>query len=158
MICARCGHENPEGANFCSSCGAPLAADETTLTIAAVDERVDADAELADVIDELPDGVGMIVVSKGPNAGSKYLLQGEVTTAGRHPESTIFLDDVTVSRRHALIRHDGAVFRLQDVGSLNGTYVNRSRVDDVELHNGDVVQIGRYHLVFFVGGAREAGQ
>jgi len=160
VICARCGHENQAGANFCSSCGTALAPDDAdaTITIPVIDERADADAELTEAIDDLPEGVGMVVVSKGPNAGSKFLLQAETTTAGRHPDSDIFLDDVTVSRRHAQITRDAGRYALRDVGSLNGTYVNRERVDDAPLHHGDVVQIGRYHLTFFVGGGREAGQ
>lgn len=144
-------------ANFCSSCGSALVSDDTdaTITIPVIDERGDAESELAEVIDDLPEGVGMLVVSKGPNAGSKFLLQADVTSAGRHPDSAIFLDDVTVSRRHAQINREGPSYRLQDVGSLNGTYVNRVRVDDAVLQYGDEVQIGRFHLTFFVGGARE---
>jgi hypothetical protein len=158
MICRRCGHHNPEGANFCSSCGAPLGPDDgdATLTIQAVEER-DTEDELATAIDELPDGLAMLVVSRGPNAGSKYLLDRDVTAAGRHPDSDVFLDDVTVSRRHAQIVRMAGGYYVRDVGSLNGTYVNRERVDEHDLHHGDDVQIGRFHLAFFVGGAREGG-
>ncbi len=153
MLCARCGHENPPDANFCSSCGAPLpaATEDTTVDLPAVDEETAE--EPGPSVDELPEGTGMLVVSRGPNAGSSYLLDTEVTTAGRHPDSNIFLDDITVSRRHARFvkRDDG--YLVEDVGSLNGTYVNRERVEEAPLHNGDEVQIGRFRLAFLIGGA-----
>jgi pSer/pThr/pTyr-binding forkhead associated (FHA) protein len=91
------------------------------------------------------------VVRRGPNAGSRFLLDTEVTTAGRHPESDIFLDDVTVSRRHAEFRREAGVFTVRDVGSLNGTYVNRERVESATLANADEVQIGKFRLVFLAG-------
>jgi pSer/pThr/pTyr-binding forkhead associated (FHA) protein len=96
-------------------------------------------------------GSALLVVRRGPNSGSRFLLDGELTTAGRHPQSDIFLDDVTVSRRHVEFRRgsDG-VFTVSDVGSLNGTYVNRERIEaGIPLTNGDEVQIGKYRLVFF---------
>lgn len=102
-------------------------------------------------VDALPVGSALLIVRRGPNSGSRFLLDGELTTAGRHPESDIFLDDVTVSRRHVEFRRgtDG-VFTVADVGSLNGTYVNRERMESsVPLGNGDEVQIGKYRLVFF---------
>jgi len=94
----------------------------------------------------------MLVVKRGPNAGSKYVLDAEVTSAGRHPDSDIFLDDITVSRRHAEFIHRGTTYHVRDVGSLNGTYVNRERAEDAELKHGDEVQIGKFKLVFFSGG------
>jgi pSer/pThr/pTyr-binding forkhead associated (FHA) protein len=101
-------------------------------------------------VDALPPGSALLVVRRGPNSGSRFLLDGELTTAGRHPESDIFLDDVTVSRRHVEFRRaqDGT-FTVSDVGSLNGTYVNRERIDSVTLSSGDEVQIGKYRLVFY---------
>jgi pSer/pThr/pTyr-binding forkhead associated (FHA) protein len=93
----------------------------------------------------------MLVVRRGPNAGSRFLLDKEVVTAGRHPESDIFLDDITVSRRHAEIRRGANAFTVHDVGSLNGTYLNRERVEDGELVAGDELQIGKFKLVFFAG-------
>jgi pSer/pThr/pTyr-binding forkhead associated (FHA) protein len=90
-------------------------------------------------------------VRRGPNAGSRFLLDKEVVTAGRHPESDIFLDDITVSRRHAEIRRGPDGFTVHDVGSLNGTYLNRERVEDGELVAGDELQIGKFKLVFFAG-------
>ena len=93
----------------------------------------------------------MLVVQRGPNAGSRYLLDADVTSVGRHPDAAIFLDDVTVSRRHAEFRREGAGFRVVDVGSLNGTYVNRHRIDDVVLANSDEVQVGKYRLLYLSG-------
>jgi hypothetical protein len=156
VICGRCGHPNPDGANYCSSCGAPIAsAEETTLTLSAV-EAADLEDDLAKYLDDLPPGVGLLVLRRGPNAGSSYRLESETTTAGRHPNSDIFLDDITVSRRHAVIERTGDGFTVRDAGSLNGTYVNRDRVDKAVLKTGDEVQIGRFRLSFVLGEAREA--
>lgn len=102
-------------------------------------------------IDGLPAGSALLVVKRGPNAGSRFLLDQPTTSAGRHPDSDIFLDDVTVSRRHAEFRLDGSEFQVVDVGSLNGTYVNREPVDSAALSNGDEVQIGKFRLVFLTG-------
>jgi pSer/pThr/pTyr-binding forkhead associated (FHA) protein len=99
----------------------------------------------------LPQGSGLLVVKRGPNAGSRFLLDQDSTTAGRHPNSNIFLDDVTVSRRHAEFRCVSGEFQIVDVGSLNGTYVNRESVDRAVLANGDEVQIGKFRLVFLTG-------
>ncbi len=156
MICRRCGHDNEAGANFCSSCGASLGtADQTTVTIAAIEDRVELDEELAPVLAELPQGVGMVVVRRGPNAGSRYLLDRDQTTIGRHPESDIFLDDITVSRRHAVIERIPAGYNLSDAGSLNGTYVNHERVERAPLSHLDELQIGRFVLTYIVGGIAE---
>jgi pSer/pThr/pTyr-binding forkhead associated (FHA) protein len=100
----------------------------------------------------LPQGSGLLVVKRGPNAGSRFLLDRPTTTAGRHPNSNIFLDDVTVSRRHAEFRCVSGEFQVVDVGSLNGTYVNREPVDWAVLANGDEVQIGKFRLVFLTRG------
>jgi FHA domain/zinc-ribbon domain len=157
VFCNHCGHRNPPGSNFCSSCGAALnvaSGDDTTVTIVLNAEAAEREEELAVSLDDFPEGVGLLVVRKGPNAGSKYLLDAEVTRAGRHPDSDIFLDDITVSRRHAEITRHGDRYTLRDVGSLNGTYVNRDRVEEVALSNGDELQIGKFKLVFFAGGGR----
>jgi pSer/pThr/pTyr-binding forkhead associated (FHA) protein len=150
LYCTRCGHRNPEDAKFCSNCGTPLQEDATvTFTPVEAEEEHVEDVSLPE--EELERGQALLVVKRGPNAGSSFLIDKDVTTAGRHPESDIFLDDVTVSRRHAEIRrHDGA-FSIHDVGSLNGTYVNRQRVEETELANGDELQIGKFKLVFRVG-------
>ena len=102
-------------------------------------------------VEGLPTGSALLVVKRGPNAGSRFLLDQATTSAGRHPDSDIFLDDVTVSRRHAEFRLDGSEFQVVDVGSLNGTYVNREPVDSASLANGDEVQIGKFRLVFLIG-------
>lgn len=102
-------------------------------------------------VEGLPEGQALLVVKRGPNAGSRFLLDQDTTSAGRHPDSDIFLDDVTVSRRHAEFRSEGETFTVVDVGSLNGTYVNREPVDSASLSNGDEVQIGKFRLVFLTG-------
>lgn len=99
-------------------------------------------------VEGLPEGSALLVVKRGPNAGSRFLLDQSVTTSGRHPDSDIFLDDVTVSRRHAEFRMEGDKFEVVDVGSLNGTYVNREPKNSADLSNGDEVQIGKFRLVF----------
>ena len=96
----------------------------------------------------MPSGSALLVVKRGPNAGSRFLLDQPVTSAGRHPGSDIFLDDVTVSRRHAEFRRENGEFRIVDTGSLNGTYVNRKPVQTAVLANGDEIQIGKFRLVF----------
>jgi pSer/pThr/pTyr-binding forkhead associated (FHA) protein len=100
---------------------------------------------------ELEPGQALLVVKRGPNAGSRFLIDKDVTTAGRHPESDIFLDDVTVSRRHAEFRRKDGQFYVHDVGSLNGTYVNRQRVEETLLAAGDELQIGKFKLTFYAG-------
>ncbi len=107
-------------------------------------------------VEALSAGSALLVVKRGPNAGSRFQLDKEVVSAGRHPQSDIFLDDVTVSRRHAEFRRSGADFEVSDVGSLNGTYVNREPVESAVLSNGDEVQIGKFRLVFLTG-PRDAG-
>jgi len=170
-FCTQCGHQNPDGARFCSQCGSRLeaggsggatpgageAASESTATISfggPVKEAEHREArELNDVdaaaVDALPAGSALLVVQRGPSAGSRFLLDTDVVAAGRHPESEIFLDDVTVSRRHAEFRRTPDGYTVADVGSLNGTYVNRDRIDEVALQGGDEVQIGKYRLVYF---------
>jgi pSer/pThr/pTyr-binding forkhead associated (FHA) protein len=142
---------NQPGARFCSSCGASLEdVDENTQTLHAV-EAADAEDELATYLEGLPPGVGLLVVRHGPNAGSSFRLETEHTNVGRHPDSEIFLDDITVSRRHVVLDRNPDGYVLRDVGSLNGTYVNRERADEAILHHGDEVQIGRYRLSFVIG-------
>jgi pSer/pThr/pTyr-binding forkhead associated (FHA) protein len=166
--CTTCGNANPDDARFCSNCGARLARDDgpelpqgatdSTATISiAGSERSDisSDRQLnpvdAAAVDALPVGSALLVVQRGPGAGSRFLLDKDVTTAGRHADSEVFLDDVTVSRRHATFTREGDTFTVADAGSLNGTYVNRDRIDHVVLKDTDEVQIGKYRLVFFQG-------
>ena len=156
MFCNNCGHRNPPASNFCSSCGAPLehGGEDTTITLVPLEQTGEVGEEEISVgLDDLEEGVGMLVVKRGPNAGSKFVLEGETTKAGRHPESDIFLDDITVSRRHAEFARTDNGYIVRDVGSLNGTYLNRERIDDAALQNGDEVQIGKFKLVFLTGTA-----
>ena len=104
---------------------------------------------------ELPTGSALLVVKRGPNAGARFLLDRDSMTAGRHPESDIFLDDVTVSRLHAEVRRENGKFRIVDAGSLNGTYINRQPVDSAVLANRDEIQIGKVRLVFFTAPTTE---
>ena len=104
-----------------------------------------------DAVEALPSGAALLVVRRGPDAGARFLLDQNITVAGRHPEVDIFLDDVTVSRRHAELRHGAEGWSIRDVGSLNGTYVNRKRVEDRQLSGGDEVQIGKFRFIFLVG-------
>ncbi|MDP9094553.1 MAG: zinc-ribbon and FHA domain-containing protein [Actinomycetota bacterium] len=163
MFCTACGTENPPGSRFCASCGAALpaaaAGADVTSIISTTGSVPDADAEFSTeahqgAVDALTPGSALLVVKRGPNAGSRFLLDQDVTTAGRHPDSDIFLDDVTVSRRHAEFRREGYGYTVHDVGSLNGTYVNRERIDATPLSGGDEVQIGKFRLVYLTAAAR----
>jgi pSer/pThr/pTyr-binding forkhead associated (FHA) protein len=169
VYCTRCGRPNADGARFCSHCGSPLARaggerpGETTSTISLGGGLEQVDNDLSDesaadaaAVEALPPGTALLVVRRGPNAGSRFLLDSDLTTAGRHPESDIFLDDVTVSRRHAEFYRQHGVFTVRDVGSLNGTYVNRERIEESGLHGGDEVQVGKFRLVFLTRPADQA--
>jgi pSer/pThr/pTyr-binding forkhead associated (FHA) protein len=152
MSCPHCGHRNPVGARFCSSCGAGLDdgdAANTTMVVAVPLDNATEEVEIE--FDELPAGVGILVVTRGPNSGSRYALDEPVVTAGRHPDSMIFLDDITVSRRHAEVRRVEGGYEVADAGSLNGTYLNRERVETAMLTDGDEVQIGTFKLLFLAG-------
>lgn len=155
IFCNRCGHRNPEGSNFCSSCGAVLERlspgdpATTTITFAPVEAAGEVgEEEITVSLEDHPAGVGLLVVKRGPNAGSRFMLGDGATTIGRNPASDIFLDDVTVSRRHAEISHGEGQFTVTDAGSLNGTYLNRERIEKAVLHSGDELQIGKFRLVF----------
>ncbi len=152
--CNQCGHRNPTGSNFCSSCGAILELEEehSTITFQPADA---SDEDVAVELDEIPVETGVLVVKRGAKAGARFPLESAVTTAGRHPESGIFLDDITVSRRHAEVLRRGEGYVVRDVGSLNGTYLNRERVEEAPLNNGDELQIGKFKLVFFQGPASD---
>ena len=121
-----------------------------------------ADAEYEEPLAEgaateaLPAGTALLLVKRGPNAGSRFLLDSDLTTVGRHPGSDIFLDDVTVSRRHAEFYRHGAGFVVRDVGSLNGTYVNRERIEETALNDGDEVQVGKFRLTFLAARRSQA--
>ncbi len=163
-FCTQCGHSNNDDARFCSNCGAALKAaapaaspsETSTITIGGGFEPGEPSEKAEGLstadqaaIDALPTSSALLVVRRGPNSGSRFLLDSDTTTAGRHPSSDIFLDDVTVSRRHAEFVRTADGFSVRDVGSLNGTYVNRERIDEAALAGGDEVQIGKYRLVFY---------
>jgi pSer/pThr/pTyr-binding forkhead associated (FHA) protein len=157
VFCNKCGHRNPAGSNFCSSCGAPLdgeARDDRTITFHPIDRGQESSDHRDDVvvhIDELPADGAVLVVRSGPDAGMQVPLGRPVTRAGRHPASEVFLDDITVSRRHVEIERTPTGYVATDVGSLNGTYLNRERIDRAVLTNGDELQIGKFRLVFLDG-------
>ncbi len=150
MYCTNCGHPNKDEARFCANCGAALQSD-TTIGITPVEIETEGSDEFPFPEDELEAGQALLLVKHGPNAGSTFLIQSDVTTTGRSPESDVFLDDVTVSRKHAEIRRQADGFSIHDLGSLNGTYVNRERVETTKLVSHDEVQIGKFKLVFFAG-------
>jgi hypothetical protein len=154
VFCNQCGHRNPPESVFCSACGSTLdlPADHT-ITLAKVDPLLDAPGPDDDVLVEFDAsmrGIGVLVVRSGAQAGDRFVLASSLTRLGRHPESEISLDDITVSRRHADIERlaDGT-YEVRDAGSLNGTYVNQQRIDRVSLVHGDELQVGKFRLVFF---------
>jgi pSer/pThr/pTyr-binding forkhead associated (FHA) protein len=153
VFCNQCGHRNPPISNFCSSCGEPLdVLDDRTITFTAVDPHQDAPGPSDDIavpVGDLPRGTPVLIVRSGAQAGARFALVASLTRLGRHPESEISLDDITVSRRHAEILRSDNGYELRDSGSLNGTYVNQMRVDQVALQHGDELQIGKFRLVFF---------
>lgn len=159
LKCPACGHEVIEASNFCPHCGASLAKviGDTTRVIASVTDDIqfeDLNPEDKAAVEALPDGSALLLVPRGTNAGARYLIDADVTTAGRHPRCDIFLDDITVSRHHArFARRDGGVW-VSDENSLNGTYVNRELIEEpVALRRGDEVQIGKFRMIFFAGPA-----
>lgn len=147
VYCPECGFQNPEAANFCARCGAALVHEEpsdVTMTFTPAEED---DAAVA--FEEMGiKGPALVVRSGGGRVGETFVPEAERTLIGRSPDCDIFLDDVTVSRKHAvLVRQDGE-FTIEDQGSLNGTFVNKRRIDSVRLEDGDEVQIGKYRLTF----------
>ncbi len=154
VFCNNCGHRNSLGSSFCSSCGAVIeraTSDHTTITFHPI-TPVDPNEHGEPTSSPGSSSPGaVLVVRQGPKTGSRYAVDSAVTSVGRHPDSDIFLDDITVSRRHAEIHASGDTFEVIDTGSLNGTYVNRSRIDRVILATGDELQIGKFKLVFVQG-------
>ncbi|MEP6475827.1 MAG: FHA domain-containing protein [Actinomycetota bacterium] len=151
LFCSRCGHPNRDDARFCSQCGAQLDADGT-LSHTPVETEEDTLDEFPFPHDELETGQALLLVKRGPNAGSTFLIEKDSTSLGRDTRSDVFLDDVTVSRGHARIERRDGVFFVKDLGSLNGTYLNGEAVEETKLARGDEVQIGKFKLVFFSAG------
>jgi len=152
VFCNQCGHRNPPASSFCSACGSVLDhVDEHTASLT----RLDASTVLTDehpvVTADVAAGTGVLVVRGGPQAGLRFALLDRVTSLGRSVENDISLDDITVSRRHAVIERTGEHFIIHDNGSLNGTYVNQHRITSVELQHGDEVQVGKFHFLFLMG-------
>jgi FHA domain-containing protein/zinc ribbon protein len=147
VYCPECGFQNPESANYCSKCGTALVRDTggADTTMAYTPEELEENSPLEELGME---GPALVVRSGGGRAGEHFVPQGERTTIGRSPDCDIFLDDVTVSRQHAVLRRNGDNFVIEDQGSLNGTFVNRRRIESVELADGDEVQVGKYRLTF----------
>jgi pSer/pThr/pTyr-binding forkhead associated (FHA) protein len=151
--CTECGFLNSEGANYCQRCGALIERVETASgegdPITAT-YRIDETGELVPVeIGEVTaHGPALVIRAGGGRVGESFPVDGERMSIGRRPESDVFLDDVTVSRDHALLIHRGDDWYLDDMGSLNGTYVNRTRIESQRLGEGDEVQIGKYKLTF----------
>jgi pSer/pThr/pTyr-binding forkhead associated (FHA) protein len=153
VFCNQCGHRNPPESAFCSSCGEPLdSLNDRTITLTAIDPLQDApgpDDDIVIPVGELPLEIGVLIVRAGAQAGARFSLDETSTKLGRHPDSEISLDDITVSRRHAEIERTADGYVASDAGSLNGTYVNQERIDRMLLRHGDELQIGKFRLVFF---------
>ena len=146
IYCPECGFQNPEAANYCARCGARLVrAEESETTMTFTPEEAEEDGL---GLPEGIDGPALIVRAGGGRAGETFPLEHERITIGRSPDCEIFLDDVTVSRKHAVIAKKGDDFRIEDEGSLNGTFVNKKRVEAADLENGDELQIGKYRLTY----------
>ncbi len=148
VYCPECGFQNPETANYCSKCGSLLVREEsgeTTMAFTPDEADEEGQPELADFGIK---GPALVVRSGGGRTGETFLLGTEETTIGRSPDCDIFLDDVTVSRRHAVIKRQGNQLKIEDLGSLNGTFLNRRRIESGELSDDDELQIGKYKLTF----------
>jgi len=161
VACPMCGHENEVGARFCSSCGAALAsAVQPTGVIPVPQDTQSFDTTEMTALDarnfpELKAGIAVLVVTRGALEGVRFTLDNRLNqsvTIGRSPDATVFLDDVTVSRNHAVLSHDNLGWTIKDAGSLNGTYVNRSLITSTLLHTNDEVQVGKYRFVFIESG------
>ncbi|MCY3608761.1 MAG: FHA domain-containing protein [Acidimicrobiales bacterium] len=143
IVCGRCGYSNADDARFCSACGTSL------------DSTADAPTEVLSAVGvtEVPPyrGQAELVVTSGHRSGTRFELAGDRVTVGRHPDSDVFLDDITVSRRHVVLELGPAGHILLDVGSLNGTYINGVRTDgEVTLHSGDELQVGKFKLLYLI--------
>ena len=150
LHCTECGFVNAEGANYCQRCGALLERAEAAGETVTATYRIDETGELVPV--ELGEvtahGPALVIRAGGGRVGESFAVDGERMSIGRRPECEVFLDDVTVSRDHALLVHRGSDWYIDDCGSLNGTYVNRERIDSQRLADGDELQVGKYKLTF----------
>lgn len=155
IFCNSCGHRNPPKSSFCSACGGVLDhPEQRTIVLAKTDPLQDAPGDSDNIhitITDSPAGSGLLVVRSGEQTGERFALNAPIISIGRHPDSSIFLDDVTVSRRHAEAHQVGGAYVVRDLGSLNGTYVNQERVEERQLLHGDELQVGKFRMVFFDG-------
>lgn len=147
--CPNCDHIGVPGARFCSNCGTRLDANAVADATGAMPDVSETSSGGIAAVSDLPESGAMLVISKGADAGMKYLVHNDIVTIGRGNDSEIFLDDVTVSRRHAELLHGASGWVLRDQHSLNGTYVNGNRMDEARLSNGDKVQIGKFTFIFW---------
>ena len=149
--CPECGFANDDGAAYCQRCGAFLAQAEPPPGVTTATYKVDetGDVEVVELQDVIAGGAALVIRSGGGREGESFALERDRMSVGRSPESDVFLDDVTVSRDHALIVRRGSDYYLDDCGSLNGTYINRRRIESQRLADGDELQIGKYKLAFF---------
>jgi hypothetical protein len=149
VYCPECGFQNPEVANYCAKCGALLVRDESGSDTTMSYTPENGEDEGGAIVDEIKmEGPALVVRSGGGRAGEHFLLEQEATTVGRSPDCDVFLDDVTVSRRHAQVLRRDRQFFIEDKGSLNGTFLNRRRIESAPLEDGDELQIGKYKLTF----------
>jgi FHA domain-containing protein/zinc ribbon protein len=148
--CPECGFSNADGANYCQRCGAFLAQSEPPPGTTTASYKIGETGEIEEinVQDVAARGATLVIRAGGGRAGEAFVLDGDRMTVGRRPDSHIFLDDITVSRDHAVIVHRSGDYYLDDCGSLNGTYVNRSRIESHRLSDGDELQVGKYKLAF----------
>lgn len=152
LHCPECGYVNAEGANYCQKCGAYLATgaeahtEATTATYRVGETGELIPIEIEDVVEQ--DGAALVIRSGGGRVGESFVLSGERMAIGRRPDADVFLDDVTVSRDHALLVHRADGWHIDDLGSLNGTYVNRQRIESRLLADGDELQVGKWKLTF----------
>lgn len=155
VFCNACGHRNPPASAFCSACGAVLDhPQQHTIVLPKSDPLQDSPGSqdnVSIVLADIAPGTGVLVIRSGDREGERFVLRGERADIGRHPDSAICLEDVTVSRRHAEIVHESGDYRVFDRGSLNGSYINQERVDEGALRHGDELQIGKFRMVFFDG-------
>lgn len=155
VFCNHCGHRNPPTSTFCSSCGAVLDKPSMrTNVLPKTDPLLDGLGDDDNAVvhaGEIAPGEVMLVVRQGPEIGTRYSLEGDQVSVGRVPGNDIQLDDVTVSRQHAVLVRQGSAWLVRDLGSLNGTYVNSARVEEAVVQHGDEVQVGRFRLVAFFG-------
>jgi pSer/pThr/pTyr-binding forkhead associated (FHA) protein len=149
VFCNHCGHRNPPHSSFCSACGTVLDhADEHTASIARIPSSTESPLSHRTGAGEQ---VGVLVVRGGDQDGLRFALSDRLTTLGRSVENDISLDDITVSRRHAVLEHTPQGFIVHDNGSLNGTYVNHERITTASLEHGDELQVGKFHFLFLLG-------